>query len=37
MIEVDGVPINAAPTYDPGHSWLGAAGTALLTISEFRR
>lgn len=37
MIEVDGVPINAAPTYDPGHGWLGAAETALLTISEFRR
>jgi hypothetical protein len=37
MIEVDGVPINAAPNYDPGHGWLGAAETALLTLSEFRR
>lgn len=37
MIEVDGVPINAAPDYDPGHGWLGAAETALLTLSEFRR
>lgn len=37
MIEVDGVPINAAPAYDPGHGWLGAAETALLTLSEFRR
>ncbi len=37
MIEVDGVPINEAPAYDPGHGWLGAAETALLTISEFRR
>ena len=24
MIAVDGVPINQAPTYDPGHGWLGA-------------
>ena len=37
MVEVDGVPINAAPDYDAGHGWLGAAETALLTISEFRR
>jgi len=37
MIEVDGVPINEAPAYDPGHGWLGAAETALLTLSEFRR
>ncbi len=37
MVEVDGVPINAFPDYDPGHGWLGAAETALLTISEFRR
>lgn len=37
MIEVDGEPINAAPAYDPGHGWLGAAETALLTMSEFRR
>ena len=37
MIEVDGVPINAAPAYDPGHGWLGAAETALLTLGEFRR
>ena len=37
MIEVDGVPINAAPAYDPGHGWLGEAETALLTLSEFPR
>lgn len=37
MIEVDGVPINEAPIYDPGHGWLGAAETALITLSEFRR
>lgn len=37
MIEVDGVPINEAPAYDPGHGWLGAAETVLLTLSEFRR
>jgi hypothetical protein len=37
MIAVDGVPINKAPTYDPGHGWLGAADTVLLTLSEFRR
>ena len=37
MIEVDGVPINAAPPTIPGHGWLGAAETAVLTISEFRR
>jgi hypothetical protein len=37
MIAVDGVPINQAPAYDSGHGWLGAAETALLTFSEFRR
>lgn len=37
MIAVDGVPINAAPAYDPGHGWLGAAEVALLTLSEFRK
>jgi hypothetical protein len=37
MVEVDGVPINTAPTYDPGHGWLGAAEIALLTLNEFRR
>lgn len=37
MIAVDGVPFNAAPAYDPGHGWLGAAKIALLTLSEFRR
>jgi len=37
MTEVDGVPINAAPAYDPGQGWLGAAGTALLIPSEFRK
>lgn len=37
MIEVDGVPIDAAPAHDPGHGWLGAAETALLTLSELRR
>ncbi len=37
VIAVDGVPINAAPSYDPGHGWLDAAETALLTLSEFRR
>lgn len=36
-LAVDGVPINAAPAYDSGHGWLGAAETALLTLSEFRR
>jgi hypothetical protein len=36
MIAVDGVPINAAPACDPGHGWLGAAETALLTLGEFR-
>lgn len=37
MIAVDGVPINAAPAYDPGHGWLGAAEVALLALSEFRK
>lgn len=37
MIAVDGVPINESPVYDPGHGWLGAAETVLLTLSEFRR
>jgi hypothetical protein len=26
MIDVDGLPINAAPAYDPGHGWLRASG-----------
>jgi hypothetical protein len=37
MIAVDGVPINEAPAYEPGHGWLGTAETALLTLTEFRR
>ena len=36
MIEVDGVPVHAAPAYDPVHRWLCAAETALLILSEFR-
>lgn len=32
MIEADGVPINAAPAYDPEHGWLSAAETALPTL-----
>jgi hypothetical protein len=31
------LPINQAPAYDPGHGWLGAAETLLLTLSEFRQ
>lgn len=26
MIEVDSIPINEAPHYDPGHGWLGGSG-----------
>lgn len=37
MIQVDGVPINAAPVYDEGEGWLGAAEVAVATIGEFRR
>jgi hypothetical protein len=37
MIEMDGVPINAALAYDPRHGWLGAAEMAMLTLGEFRK
>ena len=39
LVSVDGVPINhIARDRDPSaHGWLGAAETAVLTISEFRR
>ncbi|MCX4390627.1 hypothetical protein OG777_27405 [Micromonospora peucetia] len=37
MVEVDGVPINAAPDYDQGHGWLVAAETVTATMVEFRK
>jgi hypothetical protein len=37
MIEVDGIPINASPSYDPGEGWLGAAEVITATVNEFRR
>ena len=37
MVEVDGIPINAAPAYDSGHGWLGAADVITTTLNEFRR
>ncbi|AYF26082.1 hypothetical protein CSH63_01105 [Micromonospora tulbaghiae] len=37
MVEVDGIPINAAPSYDQADGWLGAAEVAVATIGEFRR
>lgn len=36
MIQVNGVPINEAPHYDPGHGWLGAAEIVVATLNEFR-
>src|SRR5258707_13888883 len=37
MIEVDGVPINEGPGYEPGPGWLGAAEIVITTMNEFRR
>ena len=39
MVSVDGVPINNIKRDKDAsaHGWLGAAETAVLTISEFRR
>ena len=37
MIQLDGIPINAAPAYDDVDGWLSAAEVALATINEFRR
>lgn len=36
MIEVDGVPINEGPGYEPGPGWLGVAEIVLTTMNEFR-
>jgi hypothetical protein len=37
MVEVNGVPINEAPAYDPGHGWMGASEVVMSTVNEFRR
>ena len=37
MVEVDGIPINEGPAYDPGGGWLGAADVITTTLNEFRR
>ena len=37
MVEVDGIPINESPAYDPGGGWLGAADVITTTLNEFRR
>ena len=37
MIQLDGIPINAAPDYDSVDGWLGAVEVAAATINEFRR
>lgn len=37
MVEVDGIPINAEPSYDQGHGWLGAADVITTTLNEFRK
>lgn len=37
MVQVDGVPINEAPTYDQAEGWLAAAEVAVSTINEFRK
>jgi len=36
MIEVNGHPINKAPTYDAAQGWLGAANIILGHLDEFR-
>ena len=37
MVEVNGIPINKAPSYDPGHGWMGASEVVMSTMNEFRR
>lgn len=37
MIQLDGIPINAAPNYDAVDGWLSATEVAIATINEFRR
>ncbi len=37
MVEVDGIPINESPSYDPGHGWMGASEMVISTLNEFRR
>ena len=37
MVEVDGIPINASPDYDPADGWLGASEVTTVTLNEFRR
>ena len=37
MIQLDGIPINAAPDYDDVDGWVGAVEVAVATINEFRR
>jgi hypothetical protein len=37
MVQVDGIPINASPNYDPADGWLSAAEVMVLTLNEFRR
>ncbi len=37
MVEVDGIPINESPNYDPGHGWMGASEIVVSTLGEFRR
>jgi hypothetical protein len=37
MIQLDGIPINVAPSYDDAEGWLGAAEVVVATINEFRR
>ena len=32
MVEVDGIPINMSPDYDPGGGWLGAADVDLIFV-----
>ena len=37
MVEVNGIPINEAPSYDPGDGWMGASEVVVSTMNEFRR
>ncbi len=36
MVEVDGIPINAAQSYDQALGWLTAAEVLVMTLNEFR-
>jgi hypothetical protein len=37
MVEVDGIPINVSPSYDPAVGWMGASEVVVATLHEFLR